>query len=153
MNRAGYKGWKFKAHLTYHAPNASTWDYSSLDVTNFLTPAQVRNNKTSTVAKQEASPAADIPFKLLAVDIRRMPQGFDALDLTRMVQHCVDNLDEPWLYPRDWEALLGVVGGRMQVRKEHGDEDCFERWKNVIARRLGWGYRMRCLRLTGGRWG
>jgi hypothetical protein len=138
MRRAGYKDWTMKLHATYHAPNASTWDSSSLDVPHFLTPAQVRNNDTSMqVAKQPELPAADIPFKLLATNVRRMPQGFDALDLTRMVQHCVDNPDEPWMYPGDWEALLGVVGGRVQVRKEHTDGECFERWKDLDAPQAG----------------
>jgi hypothetical protein len=50
-----------------------------------------------------------------------------------MVAHCVKKPDEAWMYPRDWDLLLGVVGGRAVQRKEHTDRASFTRWKDVVA--------------------
>jgi hypothetical protein len=69
MYRAGYKEWKFKKHGQFHETRKDSWDEDDLGVEGFLTPGQVKGGET---------PAADIPFKLLAVDVRRMPQGDDA---------------------------------------------------------------------------
>ena len=122
MHRAGYKNWRFKAHETFHEGRKSTWDESSLDVTGHLASGPGGAKKT---------PASDIPFKNLAVDVRREPQGYDALDLTRMVKHCVNNPHEPWFYPRDYDAVLRLVGGAAPIRHEHSDRQAFRRWIEV----------------------
>jgi hypothetical protein len=124
MDKSGYKGWKFKQHDKYHEEKKDSWDETDLGVGGFLTPGQVRGGET---------PAPDIPFRHLSVDVRRMPQGDDALDLTRMVRHCVEKPGEPWMYPRDWDALLGVVGGPAAQKKEHTDRESFDRLNKVVA--------------------
>jgi hypothetical protein len=124
MDKSGYKGWKFKQHDKYHEEKKDSWNEDGLGVGGFLTPGQVRGGET---------PAPDVPFRSLAVDVRRMPQCDDALDLTRMVHHCVEKPGEPWMYPRDWDALLGVVGGPVAQNKEHTDRESFNRWGRVVA--------------------
>ncbi|CAN9378891.1 unnamed protein product [Alternaria alternata] len=66
MHRAGYKNWRFKAHETFHEGRKSTWDESNLDVTRDLASGPGSAKKT---------PASDIPFKNLAMDVRREPQA------------------------------------------------------------------------------
>lgn len=63
------------------------------------------------------TPVGNIPFKNLAVELRREPQRDDALDLTRMVRYCMQSPHEPWFYPRDCDAVLRVVDGAASVRR------------------------------------
>ncbi|KAF1828292.1 hypothetical protein BDW02DRAFT_512669 [Decorospora gaudefroyi] len=122
MRKAGYKDWVLRIHDKFHEERKDTWDEADMDVAGFLTPGQIGKRQM---------PAADVPFKSLAVDVRRMPQGDDALDLTRMVQYCVENPSEPWMYPQDYDALLGVLGGATVIRMEHIDREAFKRWAGV----------------------
>ncbi|KAF1850671.1 uncharacterized protein K460DRAFT_267174, partial [Cucurbitaria berberidis CBS 394.84] len=122
MKKAGYNGWTIKTHDRFHSGRKATWEESRLDV-NFRIPRQ---------RKRESTQVPDIPFKALAVDVRIMPQGDDALDLTRMVQYCIQEPSNPWMYPRDYDALLGVLGGPAAVQKEHSDRAAFGRWAGVM---------------------
>jgi hypothetical protein len=122
MDQAGYENWRFKTHGTFHQQRELAWDETNLDVAKFLPCGQVRAKKI---------PAGDMPFKNLALDLRRVPKGHDALDLTRMVEYCVQNPHEPWFYPRDYDKVLGLVGGAGTVRQEHNDREAFKRWTGV----------------------
>ncbi|KAF2245321.1 hypothetical protein BU26DRAFT_521803 [Trematosphaeria pertusa] len=61
-----------------------------------------------------------------------MPRGDDALDLTRMVEYCVQHPVEGWEYPKDYEKLLGLLGGPQTVTPEHVDRAAFKRWEGVV---------------------
>jgi hypothetical protein len=122
MNRGGYKGWRIKNHDTFDGVRMSMWDPAKLEVGGLLPPGQARNKEGS---------ASNVHFKDLAVDVQRMPEGDDALDLTRMVLHCAKNPEEPWLYPRDWSTLLNYLGGPAAIRQEHTDREAFRRWGDV----------------------
>jgi len=63
--------------------------------------------------------------------VKQVPQDDDALDLTRMVQHCLQNPLESWLYPRDWIALVGHLGGPGAIRDGHTDREAFKRRAKV----------------------
>ena len=119
MHRAGYVGWTVKLHHLFHNQRESTWDEARIDVASFRTPGQVIG---------KGAPSAGIPFKNLGTDVRQMPSENDALDLTRMVQYCVQRPEEHWMYPRDYGILLGRLGGPTIVRKEHLDGAAFNRW-------------------------
>ncbi|RAR11786.1 hypothetical protein DDE83_004383 [Stemphylium lycopersici] len=123
MNRGGYKGWRIGNHNTFGKNRMPTWDPANLEVAGLLPPGRSRNKEGS---------ANEIPFKDLAVDVQCMPEGDDALDLTRMVLYCVKNPEEPWLYPRDWSALLNSLGGPAAIRREHTDREAFRRWGDIL---------------------
>jgi len=123
MKDAGFEGWTVKVHDRWHASKKAQWNETILNVTGFRTPAQVRGIEIV---------EDDIPFKSLAAGVRRMPQGDDALDLTRMVQHCVLHQEEEWMYPRDYAKLCKLLGGPAQVRLEHIDRMAFKRWENTV---------------------
>ncbi|KAH4153185.1 hypothetical protein HBI42_169760 [Parastagonospora nodorum] len=124
MNRAGFEGWVITAHWDWHSALKNTWDESNLEVTGF-----------KTLGKQQEADDLDknrhVPFKDLAVSVRRWPQGDEALDLTRMVKHCVENPDELWLYPQDYSRLLSIVGGPAPAGRGHKDRQIFMRWEDV----------------------
>ncbi|KAH7084310.1 hypothetical protein FB567DRAFT_445410 [Paraphoma chrysanthemicola] len=124
MKAAGYDGWTVTTHDNWHAARKSTWDEANMNVGGFRTPNEVRG----LVALTES-----IPFATLAADVRRMPQGNDALDLTRMVQHCVQHPEEQWLYPRDYQRLLKHIGGPAPISHEHLDRKTFGRWDTKSA--------------------
>lgn len=121
MRAAGYEDWTVNIHSRWHAVVESKWDETNLDVSGFRTPAQ----------RQGGTPAAAILFKSLALDIRKMPEGNDALDLTRMVEYCVRRPQEKWMYPGDYWKLLSLMGGPARIRPENLDRAICTRWQNV----------------------
>lgn len=121
MRDAGYKDWTIKIHDKWHAAKKDMWDEKKLDVSGFQVPGQLVKGRW----------ARNVPFKSLAVEVKRMPEGDDALDLTRMVQYCVQNPDEQWMYPKDYEELLDLIGGPIQTTDRHADRAAFERWEGV----------------------
>ena len=115
MKVAGFQGWNLKKHNDWHADNMASWDGDKLDVGSFQTP-----NK----------PAQSVSFKSLGAGIRKFPDGDDALDLTRMVQYCLEHPAEVWVYPDDYAKLLTVLGGAQEPTKENTDAAVFVRWEN-----------------------
>jgi hypothetical protein len=125
MEDAGFHGWTVTIHDKWHESRKADWDEAILNVTGYRTPAQMRGHA---VAEE-----GGILFRSLATGVRRMPQGDDALDLTRMVQYCVQHPEEPWMYPQHYEALYRRIGGAAQIRKEHIDRAAFKRWEGKTA--------------------
>ncbi|KAF2849708.1 hypothetical protein T440DRAFT_518937 [Plenodomus tracheiphilus IPT5] len=122
MNEAGFEGWTVKIHDNWHKAKKANWNAENLDISGCLRPGQI---------SEEQPAAPDVPFKSLAVDVKQMPRGHDALDLTRMVQYSVRKPHEVWLYPRDYSALLEHLGGPTTVAPQHHDREVFQRWLNV----------------------
>lgn len=120
MRDAGYKDWTIVTHDLWHAAIKAIWNEGNLNVSQLRTTAQ----------RWGEAAAADVPFKSLAADIRCMPQGHDALDLTRMVRYCVQRPGERWMYPSDYGRLLQRLGGPTSIRKEHYDRAAFKRWEH-----------------------
>ncbi|KAI4958186.1 hypothetical protein J4E86_003783 [Alternaria arbusti] len=120
MDQGGYKDWRLQTHGSFHRERKSTWDDADLNVAGFSPPSG-----------NVEIPPTDILFKKLAIDLSCMPQGHDALDLTRMVEYCVQNPHEPWFYPRDYDKVLQLVGGAATVRKEHSDGAASQRWAGI----------------------
>jgi hypothetical protein len=118
MNDSGFEGWTMTMHDLWHAPNTN-WDETRLDVTGYRTPENMQG---------EPNGAENIPFKSLAKSVRRLPQDDDALDLTRMVHYCLQNPADEWMYPRDYNQLLNMIGGPILIREGHHDRAAFRRW-------------------------
>lgn len=116
MERAGYIGWTITKHDQWHDQQKGTWDDGKLDVGDLRTTSD--------------EPAEDVSFTRLAENVRAMPEGDDALDLTRMVQYCLQHAEDGWLYPRDYEELLRSIGGPAQIRKENEDRAVLKRWED-----------------------
>jgi hypothetical protein len=116
MAGAGYSGWTITRHDQWHDQQKGTWDDSKLDVGDLRTTSD--------------EPAEDVAFSRLAENVRAMPEGDDALDLTRMVQYCLQHAKDEWLYPRDYEKLLRSIGGPTPVGKENEDRAVLKRWEN-----------------------
>ncbi|KAJ8109924.1 hypothetical protein OPT61_g7095 [Boeremia exigua] len=119
MDRAGYTEWTIKKHGLWHDSRKDSWNAQRLDVGNLQT--------------RPGGLATAVPFRRLAENVRTMPQGDDALDLTRMVQYCLQNAEDGWTYPKDYEELLDLLGGPLEVRQENTDEAVFHRWEDKKA--------------------
>ncbi|KAJ4317461.1 hypothetical protein N0V94_004920 [Neodidymelliopsis sp. IMI 364377] len=111
MEKAGYTKWTIKRHNIWHESRKDTWDGNKLDVGDLRAAPGV--------------PAKSVSFENLAADVRTMPEGDDALDLTRMVQYCVRNLEDGWRYPEDYEELLELLGGPAEVQEDNTDGAVF----------------------------
>lgn len=116
MHKGGYPHWTIKKHGFWHDNRKDSWDEDTLDVGNLRTMPK--------------GPAGTVSFRKLGENVRMMPEGDDALDLTRMVQYCMQNTKEEWRYPKDYEELLDLLGGPAKVEKENTDGAVFERWEH-----------------------
>ncbi|KAF2122156.1 hypothetical protein BDV96DRAFT_465031, partial [Lophiotrema nucula] len=123
MRFAGYEDWTAKSHGLWFDGEKENWDFKSVEVGGFKTPFEAYAD-----GKGFAEP---IPFKDLMKGLRKVPEGGDALDLTRMVEYAVLHPREKWRYPTDWERLLEKVGGPAEAEKEHSDGEAFKRWEAV----------------------
>ncbi|KAH6629565.1 hypothetical protein C7974DRAFT_424587 [Boeremia exigua] len=119
MEKAGYAQWTVKKHNNWHESRKASWDGSRLDV--------------GVLRTFPGGPAGTVSFRKLAESVRTMPEGDDALDLTRMVQYCVQNDEDGWRYPNDYEELLELLGGPKQVREANTDRAVFSRWEDRKA--------------------
>ncbi|KAH3960790.1 hypothetical protein HBI25_172000 [Parastagonospora nodorum] len=70
----------------------------------------------------------NVPFEALAVDVTRLPDGDDALDLTRCIIWSLHNPGSGLLYPRDFVWLTHQLGGPKPVQQANHDEEVFRRW-------------------------
>ncbi|KAF2649903.1 hypothetical protein K491DRAFT_732873 [Lophiostoma macrostomum CBS 122681] len=102
------------------------WDKKTISVKNFRTQQQIDSG--------DASQNLSIAFKDLANDVARMPQGDDALDLTRMVQYHLDHPDEEWYLPEHYGQLLNHIGGPLPVTEQHMDPAVIDRYMSASAK-------------------
>ncbi|KAJ4989684.1 hypothetical protein SVAN01_04901 [Stagonosporopsis vannaccii] len=116
MEQGGYTEWTVKKHSLWHDGRKESWDEDRLDVGHLRTAPN--------------GPAVTVSFRRLAENVRTMPEGDDALDLTRMVSYCVQNAGEGWRYPTDYEELLDLLGGPAKAEKENTDGAVFGRWEH-----------------------
>lgn len=118
MDRAGYPDWTVKRHSHWHVDRQKAlWNENNLDVSNLRTASG-------------GPPGEAVSFSRLAENMRALPEGDDALDLTRMVQYCTENVEDGWKYPEDYEELLELLGGPAKVGDQSTDGAAFKRWEN-----------------------
>ena len=132
MRRTDHKGWTITKHSNY--PQVIPRPEGDLDVKNFRTPRvthpkNVATDTPKSVAKNEEVPALE--FKNLAIHVKKHPTGSDALDLARCVQYALQNPDEVWLFPTDFQRLVTHLGGPVPVTHAHHDRHVFARRSHV----------------------
>ncbi|EDU48063.1 conserved hypothetical protein [Pyrenophora tritici-repentis Pt-1C-BFP] len=131
-----YENWSVAKHT--QLPRPEDFDPTSVSVTGFATPVILSGREAQQAANE---PTPTILFRDLANDVKVMPSGYDALDLTRCVQHCVENDDEDWYYPQHFADLVEHLGGPAPVHRKHADTASVTRHtegkKLVNAKRAG----------------
>lgn len=95
MRTAGYESWTMKTHWQWHHANLENWDGTDIGVGNFALPCQSGDG---------GYPAPPLLFSELSKDVRKFPEGNDALDLTRMVCYAVEHPRDCWMYPTDYDG-------------------------------------------------
>jgi hypothetical protein len=120
MNHAGFLGWTTTSHEYWHAPKKDSWDETPLSVAGF-----------TTLGESHEGDKQKIQFKDFANSVRRLPQGDEALDVTRMVQYCVKHPVEPWTYPQDHDRLLRLTDGPIAVSRGNLDRVLFRAWEDT----------------------
>lgn len=109
-----------------------------LSVTNMRTTEAVINDRLGNAGPRPPKPSqpnTPIPFARLAENVKHLPVGFDALDLTRCVEWVLRNpaLGAQYMYPTDYATLLGIVGGRAVPAPAHEDAQAIVRWRTPAA--------------------
>jgi hypothetical protein len=128
--RAADPLWKKALH---QAPD--DWDADDMSMNQFVPDA----------ARVDGYVAPNpVPFKELAFDLKRLPQGYDAGDLTRALQFAMHNQKrgpngEPtdFLFPDDIHVILGHIG-YLNRMAEHTDGAAIQRYDLAIStKRVG----------------
>lgn len=137
MRRAGFEGWTVGTHHEFKRPNPDL-EETNLNVQNFRPPRathpkSVPAGQSSRDLKHNEK-ADPIPFKDLALHIKKHPSGSDALDLTRCVQYAIAKTAEEWYFPDDFEALVNKLGGPATVTHSHLDRQAFVRREQYLSR-------------------
>jgi len=131
-----YRNWTVAKHE--RLPKPAGFDSKSVSVAGFTTPV---NNNSREVQNAATQAPPTILFRDLANGIEVMPSGYDALDLTRCVEYCVEHDDEDWYYPQQFSELVNHLGGPAPVHRKHQDAACIRRHtdgkKLVNAKRAG----------------
>lgn len=112
-----WKQWVVGTHEDIVRP--TTFDANSISVMGFRRPINF--------AKRLDEASAPIPFKDLAVGVAHWPEGDDALDLTRCVAWCIENPEEEYFYPTDYQEVLSCVGGPKCPTTRHTDAEVLSR--------------------------
>ncbi|KAL1608031.1 hypothetical protein SLS60_002970 [Paraconiothyrium brasiliense] len=132
------RGMRFEHGPTWIPSNHETpegHDEDSIDVSGFRTQIELEGQRQKQAGRHVPPPSVSIPFKDLARGVTMMPTGADGLDLTRCVQHHLDNPDESWMFPDDLEELLNQIGGPLPVTEDHLDRSIFRRYQEAPRRR------------------
>ncbi|KAF9693151.1 hypothetical protein EKO04_008852 [Ascochyta lentis] len=135
MRRAGYEEWTIGTRHEYE--DDREYDENSLYVGDFRPPRITHPKNVSTKQKTKEDElarncAADpIPFKDLALHVKKHPSGSDALDLTRCVDYALKHPKEQWLFPNDFQKLVKHLGGPLPVTHSHLDPQLFARCNSI----------------------
>ncbi|RAR14124.1 hypothetical protein DDE83_002542 [Stemphylium lycopersici] len=117
-----YEKWTVTKHITIERPVG--FDPTSVDVSSFRAPEN--HNARELAAAAKSSPPT-LLFRDMANGVKIMPSGFDALDLTRCIEYCLQNKNEDWCYPQDFSGLVDRLGGPAAVHREHQDDAAIRR--------------------------
>ncbi|KAF2450982.1 hypothetical protein P171DRAFT_439526 [Karstenula rhodostoma CBS 690.94] len=123
-----YTKWTLSSHQSLPGHDAD-----SLDIAGMRTKLEIEN-----FPKVHDARTYPIPFKKLAVGVKKLPSGYDALNLTRCVRYAVAHPDEDWIYPDDFRRMVGHLSGHLlgevfpvPVTQNHFDREAWLRWRNV----------------------
>ncbi|KAL1608485.1 hypothetical protein SLS60_003427 [Paraconiothyrium brasiliense] len=118
-----YSDWTVSDHSTLPGHNSS-----NLNIAGLHTAGDVRANSTNLGISTADRNHGSIQFKDLANHVKKLPSGFDALDLTRCIEYAMAHPTRSWEYPDDFERLVTHIGGPSQIQPEHYDRAAFQRW-------------------------
>jgi hypothetical protein len=120
---ARYANWSVKKHTSVVPPTA--FEPASISVAGFEAPGR------------DDGAVMCIRLRDLAQGVSVMPQGDDALDLTRCVAYALRYSAEDWTYPDDMTFVLGLLeeAGPWAVREENWDRSAIARFSGVDAKR------------------
>jgi hypothetical protein len=115
-----YANWSVKKHTSIAPPTA--FEPASISVAGFRAPGGDDNGAIVRIRLRD-----------LAQGVNVMPQGDDALDLTRCVAYALRYPGEDWTYPDDMVFVLGLLeeAGPRAVREEHWDRSTIARLGGV----------------------
>ncbi|KAL5398143.1 hypothetical protein PMIN06_005066 [Paraphaeosphaeria minitans] len=138
--------WKFiRGEMTKEYP-AVIWDRNNKPHTHpvnrryVLGGISVRGIRTleqvSGRGSKPSYPRDPIPFSQLAHNVKHLPVGDNALDLTRCVDWVLRNpaVSAQYMYPTDYATVLGFVGGAYAVTNNHLDSAVIARFLGPIAK-------------------
>ncbi|KAH6629564.1 hypothetical protein C7974DRAFT_424586 [Boeremia exigua] len=132
MRRTGKSGWtissrhKFDVDREYAEDSLYVGDFRPPRLTHPKIASYKQKAKKEDLARN--SEADPIPFKDLAIHVKKHPSGYDALDLTRCVKYAVKNPTEEWFFPTDFKKLVKHIGGPRPVTHSHLDRQLFARY-------------------------
>ncbi|KAF2450983.1 hypothetical protein P171DRAFT_480032 [Karstenula rhodostoma CBS 690.94] len=117
------QGWTAQNHIR---PRHPRYVLGSLAVGGMRTLEGV-NHARGSVPKYPSNP---IPFRNLANNVKHLPVGNDALDLTRCVSWVLQNpgASAQYMFPNDYATVLIIVGGPHAVTNNHLDMAAVGRW-------------------------
>ncbi|KAF2004711.1 hypothetical protein P154DRAFT_531280 [Amniculicola lignicola CBS 123094] len=111
-------------------------DASSISVAGFRIPG-VSHPRVGNAAETLNRPQPPINFRDIADNVVGMPEGSDALDLTRCIQYACTHRNENWVFPSDFERLVNYLGGPGYVTNDHLDAAVFLRWDDRRRKSAG----------------
>lgn len=136
MRRAGKQEWtigtrhEFADDREYPEDSLYVGDFRPPRLTHPKSASARQKLRTSDLTRNSA--AAPIPFKDLALHVKKHPSGDDALDLTRCVDYALKHPDEEWLFPIDFGKLVDHLGGPLPVTHSHLDKQLFARYDTLF---------------------
>ncbi|KAF3052358.1 hypothetical protein E8E11_010711 [Didymella keratinophila] len=96
------------------------WDYKDVFTRGFCLNIE-RSNKSN-------QKVTGMPFESLAINVENPPEGDDTLCFTRCVREPVRNPGK-YQFPQDFNRLIKITGGHVQVTLAHTDGEAVRRWK------------------------
>ncbi|KAF1850601.1 uncharacterized protein K460DRAFT_273239, partial [Cucurbitaria berberidis CBS 394.84] len=117
---------------TQKAPNG--WNENDMVINNFLPDA---------ARQPEYITPASVPFKSLAVGLKKLPSGTDAGDLTRALDFAMknQNFDKhsqgvDFMFPDDLQLILDHIG-RTKITSEHTDPHTVRQYSDLLKQTAG----------------
>jgi hypothetical protein len=118
-----WKNWTQKRHI-----KPDGWDSTSVSVSGF------RILSVTNPGRRKPKQQPSIQFRDLAQGVKELPKDDDALDLTRMIDFVLQHPGYDYFYPDDWDRLLYLVNGPIEVRPGHHDAAVFDRYASGKAK-------------------
>ncbi|KAF2635511.1 hypothetical protein P280DRAFT_473780 [Massarina eburnea CBS 473.64] len=130
---------KTQSRLHHHAKHNTpkNWDPKNLDVRTF-TPSPLPphpNPNANDMPTTTPAPTHGIQFHDLLHGVTTIPSDRDALDLTRCVTWHRDNKEQDWLFPDQFEELVGQLAkskGVLVATDGNSDGEIFRRVKEEM---------------------
>ena len=110
------------------------FEFDSINMASYKTPLEANPGKPRRTNSVKTIGTGPIPFIRLGFNIRHLPVGHDALDLTRCVKYVLDHPNDcrAYMFPTDYFKVLSKVGGPKPVADDNRDRACFLRYSRTM---------------------